>query len=1039
LLLDGIGSYNFITQDLHDLPGVYDDEEFEATNAAFKLYGLSEEDIGNVWKIMAGILAFGQLEFAEGRRTTEQASLKNDPMAQKVAQLFGIDRHSDLVKSLTNPLIRAGTERVKKAQNKEQCDSAVKALAKATYERLFLWVVQRINLSLDKTRGRGSKQFIGILDIAGFEIFENNSFEQLLINFTNEKLQQLFNHRMFIMEQNEYKSEGIEWDFIDFGLDLQPTIDLIEAQQPTPGMLPMLDEQSIFPKATDETFVHKCTDTFGRGKSKSYSERKPREEGDFAIKHYAGEVVYDATGFLHKNKDPVNDNVVNLFKESSNPFMKTIWSTTSGQGKVSNRQRGALRTVAGIYTSQLKNLMAALKATTPRFVRCIKPNDEKRPGLINAKLVLKQLQCGGVLEGIRIVRKGFPNRVMFEDFRQRYQILTPDILPEGFVDSARAAELMLGAIELDAKHDYRIGHTKIFFRAGILAKLEEQRDQKLSAMLVGLQTYCRGYLARLAFKYHVGDSQAVDIIQRNVRIFMKLRNWPWWRLYCRIKPMLKELAKQQNHKDLEAEIAKLKAQLEEMNAKLEAEADGKKELQALIAQLEEELRDAQDEVAFQQAQLQTEKVRNADFEEELEAADLKIEEIFAEKSKLIEDKADLVEKIENLEDDLATGQADQAMRERLEKEKGELQEKMEEVEMSLAQQAKKLKALEAEKVTALERADELESQVSKADKKASQARNEADDLSTQVSDLSSQLAAATRKAKQHGAEVKQEQERVTSLDAELAAATGKLHKAETQVLNLEGELEEANDKKESQQRTITQLKRDLEDLSATDDLEIKVKTLQAELRTKDDTLADAEEELEELTTDMGTLKRERDEARQALHKLRLEQEAEDTKSAPLIKRLQEQNAELQDDCDAYAARNSRLNAEKSDFESRAADAESQLEDSETATKRKDKKIKSLEKRLALLVAQGGEGGASADEQARWEEQKKKLKQERDDAEDKVEAVTLGKRRVQRELDEIQELMDAKEKDNKRLRDQLAKMRRDISAMHDDDADSDAEA
>ena len=459
----------------------------------------------------------------------------------------------------------------------------------------------------------------------------------------------------------------------------------------------------------------------------------------------------------------------------------------------------------------------------------------------------------------------------------------------------------------------------------------------------------------------------------------------------------------------------------------------------MIAQLEEELRDAQDEVAFQQAQLQTEKVRNADFEEELEAADLKIEEIFTEKSKLIEEKAELVEKIENLEDDLATGQADQAMRERLEKEKGELQEKMEEVETSLAQQAKKLKTLEADKATAAEKVDELESQVSKADKKASQARNEADDLSNQVGDLSSQLAAATKKAKQHGAEVKQEQERTTALDAELATVTGKLNKAETLVLNLEGELEEANDKKESQQRTITQLKRDLEDLSATDDLEIKVKALQAELRTKDDTLADAEEELEELTTDMGTLKRERDEARQALHKLRLEQEAEDTKSAPLIKRLQEQNAELQDDCDAYAARNSRLNAEKSDFESRANDAESQLEDSLTATKRKDKKIKSLEKRLALLVAQGGEGGASADEQAQWTEQKKKLKQERDEAEDKVEAVTLGKRRVQRELDEIQELMDAKEKDNKRLRDQLAKMRRDISSMHDDDADSDADA
>lgn len=205
-------------------------------------------------------------------------------MAQKCAHLFGINA-SNLTKCLTRPRIKAGTEVVQKAQSKEQVDSSVKALAKTMYEKLFLWMVQRINSSLDRTKGRGGKHFIGILDIAGFEIFETNSFEQLLINLTNEKLQQLFNRRMFVMEQEEYKREGIQWDFIDFGLDLQPTIDLIDGKS---GLLPMLDEQSIFPKATDKTLVDKYNQC--QKDSKQYSKANLKMKGDFGVKHYAGEV-----------------------------------------------------------------------------------------------------------------------------------------------------------------------------------------------------------------------------------------------------------------------------------------------------------------------------------------------------------------------------------------------------------------------------------------------------------------------------------------------------------------------------------------------------------------------------------------------------------------------------------------------------------------------------------------------------------------------------------------------------------------------------
>ena len=206
-------------------------------------------------------------------------------VAQKVCYLFGLNV-TDFTRSLLKPKLKVGRDFVTKAQNKEQVEFAVEAIAKAIYERMFKWIVQRINKSLDRSKRQGAS-FIGILDIAGFEIFQLNSFEQLCINYTNEKLQQLFNHTMFILEQEEYKREGLEWRYIDFGLDLQPTIDLIEKPM---GILSLLDEECLFPKATDRTYCdkliasHSTHPKFGKPSFKS--------NYDFSIIHYAGKVNY---------------------------------------------------------------------------------------------------------------------------------------------------------------------------------------------------------------------------------------------------------------------------------------------------------------------------------------------------------------------------------------------------------------------------------------------------------------------------------------------------------------------------------------------------------------------------------------------------------------------------------------------------------------------------------------------------------------------------------------------------------------------------
>merc|ERR1719419_2039902 len=218
---------------------------------AKKVMGISDDDMTAIWRVISASLLFGNMEFKQ-ERNTDQATLPDNTVAQKVAHLLGI-QVTDLTKAFLKPRIKVGRDYVTKAQSKEQVEFAIEAIAKATYERLFKWIVTRINRSLDRTKRQGAS-FIGILDIAGFEIFELNSFEQLCINYTNEKLQQLFNHTMFILEQEEYQREGIEWKFIDFGLDLQPTIDLIEKPM---GIMALVDEECWFPKATDKSFVEK--------------------------------------------------------------------------------------------------------------------------------------------------------------------------------------------------------------------------------------------------------------------------------------------------------------------------------------------------------------------------------------------------------------------------------------------------------------------------------------------------------------------------------------------------------------------------------------------------------------------------------------------------------------------------------------------------------------------------------------------------------------------------------------------------------------
>merc|ERR1712062_906024 len=363
------------------------------------------------------------------------------------------------------------------------------------FDRLFKWLIIKCNDTLiDATMKKAN--FSAVLDIAGFEMFEYNGYEQISINFVNEKLQQFFNHTMFVAEQEEYVAEGLDWPMVDFGMDAAACINMFEKPM---GIWAILEEETLFPKSTDKSFEDKLKAQH-LGKSAPFakpSKDAPDKCAHFAIIHYAGTVSYNVTAWLEKNKDPVNDTVVDLLKTSSNELLVFLWREHPGQpekepedeidpktGK-KKKKKAVAKTVSSVYLVQLNSLMETLNATEPHFIRCIVPNNHKKPLMVEPPLIMHQLTCNGVLEGIRICMRGFPNRILYPEFKQRYWILAKQELFSSD-DNKTGVYALMDKIAFD-RDRYRLGHTKVFFKAGALAGLEEARDDIVNKLIRWLQ------------------------------------------------------------------------------------------------------------------------------------------------------------------------------------------------------------------------------------------------------------------------------------------------------------------------------------------------------------------------------------------------------------------------------------------------------------------------------------------------------------------------------------------------------------------------
>jgi len=499
------------------IDGVDDKAEFEATKQSLKTIGVGEDKQKAIFKLLAGLLHLGNVKITASRNDSVLAP--NEPSLERACAILGINA-TEFAKWIVKKQLITRGEKITSNLSQAQAVVVRDSVAKFIYSSLFDWLVEIINygLATEEVLNRVSS-FIGVLDIYGFEHFAKNSFEQFCINYANEKLQQEFNQHVFKLEQEEYVREQIDWTFIDFS-DNQPCIDLIEGKM---GVLALLDEESRLPMGSDEQFVTKLHHNFAAGKHAFY--KKPRfGKSSFTVCHYAVHVTYESEGFIEKNRDTVPDEHMAILRATSNGFVREVLDAASAvrEKDLASAQSNAVKpaagrkigvavnrkpTLGGIFRSSLIELMNTINNTDVHYIRCIKPNEAKEAWKFEGPMVLSQLRACGVLETVRISCAGYPTRWTYEEFALRYYMLVPstqwtaEIREMANTILTKALGSSGGSGSGKGEDKYQLGLTKIFFRAGMLAFLENLRTNRLNECAILIQKnlkakyYRRRYVA----------------------------------------------------------------------------------------------------------------------------------------------------------------------------------------------------------------------------------------------------------------------------------------------------------------------------------------------------------------------------------------------------------------------------------------------------------------------------------------------------------------------------------------------------------------
>uniref|UniRef100_A0A3Q0RGX5 Myosin, heavy chain 9a, non-muscle n=1 Tax=Amphilophus citrinellus TaxID=61819 RepID=A0A3Q0RGX5_AMPCI len=997
LCLEDYSKYRFLSNGRVTIPGQQDKDMFTETMEAFNIMGVPDEEITGLLKVVSAVLQLGNMTFKK-ERNSDQASMPDDTAAQKVCHLLGINV-TDFTRAILSPRIKVGRDYVQKAQTQEQAEFAIEALAKASYERMFRWLVMRINKALDKTKRQGAS-FIGILDIAGFEIFELNSFEQLCINYTNEKLQQLFNHTMFILEQEEYQREGIEWSFIDFGLDLQPCIDLIEKPAGPPGILALLDEECWFPKATDKSFVEKVAQEQG-SHPKFQKPKKLKDEADFCILHYAGKVDYKANEWLMKNMDPLNECVATLLNQSTDKFTSDLWKDVDrivGLDKVAGMsdsapgafktRKGMFRTVGQLYKEQLSNLMTTLRNTNPNFVRCIIPNHEKKAGKLEPHLVLDQLRCNGVLEGIRICRQGFPNRIV-----------------KPLLQVSRQEE------EMVAKEEELLKVKEKQEQAEVLIKEYESKQQQLNAEKVALQEQLRAETelcaeaedmrARLATRkqeleeiLHEMESRLEEEEERVVQ--MQNERKKMQQNITELEQQLdeEEAARQKLHMEKVTTDAKLKKLeedimvLDDQNNKLNKE---KKLLEERVAEFTTNLAEEEEKSKSLQKLKNKHEAMITDLEDRLRKEEKVRQELEKSRRKLEGDSTELHDQIADLQAQIAE------LRAQLAKKEEELLAALARIEEESAAKntaQKKIRELEAQ-ISELQEDLELERQArSKSEKQRRDLGEELEALKTELEDTLDTTAAQQElrsKRESEVAQLKKTLEEEAKVHEQQMAEMRQKHNQAFEELN--EQLEQAKKNKASVEKTKQALESEL------NEQKIELQTLTQGKGDSEHRRKKAEAQVQELQVKHGESERQRQALADKITKMQSEldnvnsllsqAEGKHIKSSKDLSSIESQLQDTQGLLQEETRQKLSLTSRLKQLEDEQNNLREALEEEEESKKNVEKQVSTLQTQLA--------------------EMKKKLEHEASS----LEVAEEGRKKIQRELEnktlQLEEKMAAYDK------------------------------
>ncbi|KAM6464117.1 unconventional myosin-Ib isoform 3-T4 [Liasis olivaceus] len=493
--------YNYLSLGSAKVNGVDDAANFRTVRNAMQIVGFMDHETQSVFEVVAAVLKLGNIEFKPESRMNglDESKIKDKNELKEICELTGIDQ-SVLERAFSFRTVEAKQEKVSTTLNVAQAYYARDALAKNLYSRLFCWLVTRINESI-KAQSKVRKKVMGVLDIYGFEIFEDNSFEQFIINYCNEKLQQIFIELTLKEEQEEYIREGIEWTHIEY-FNNAIICDLIENNQN--GILAMLDEECLRPgSVTDETFLEKLNQVCAThqhfesrmSKCSRFLNDTSLPHSCFRIQHYAGKVMYQVEGFVDKNNDLLYRDLSQAMWKANHSLIKALFP--EGNPAKINLKRPP--TAGSQFKASVATLMRNLQTKNPNYIRCIKPNDQKAAHIFSDALVCHQVRYLGLLENVRVRRAGYAFRQTYEPCLERYKMLCKQTWPQWRGPARAGVEVLFNKLEVPGE-EYSLGRSKIFIRnPRTLFKLEDLRKQRLEDLATLIQKIYRGWKCRTYF------------------------------------------------------------------------------------------------------------------------------------------------------------------------------------------------------------------------------------------------------------------------------------------------------------------------------------------------------------------------------------------------------------------------------------------------------------------------------------------------------------------------------------------------------------